>query len=149
MTAQQLLSDYGAYHRDARNKMTHYFGIPMIVFAIQVMLRAVHIPVSGLALDGALVVLIPVALYYLFLAPGLGLVMAVLLAIGYVLAGPLGVWVGVGLFLLGWVLQFIGHFYEGKKPAFLKNALHLLAGPLFILNQLFLKLGMPGGLKVS
>ena len=25
-----LLADYGAYHRDPRNRLTHYFGVPAI-----------------------------------------------------------------------------------------------------------------------
>ena len=36
------------------------------------------------------------------------------------------------LFVGGWVLQFVGHAYEGKKPAFLTNLTHLLIGPLWI-----------------
>ena len=34
----------------------------------------------------------------------------------------------LGLFISGWILQFIGHYFEGKPPAFLKNPLFLLAG---------------------
>ncbi|MCP5464827.1 MAG: DUF962 domain-containing protein [Deltaproteobacteria bacterium] len=37
----------------------------------------------------------------------------------------------VGLFILGWVLQFIGHAFEGKPPAFFKNPIHLLVGPVW------------------
>lgn len=34
----------------------------------------------------------------------------------------------LALFTIGWILQFIGHFFEGKPPAFFKNPLFLLAG---------------------
>jgi uncharacterized membrane protein YGL010W len=45
-------------------------------------------------------------------------------------------WVNVALFVLGWIFQFIGHsVYEHKSPAFLTNVLHLLVGPLWILND--------------
>ncbi|HEY8130532.1 MAG TPA: Mpo1-like protein, partial [Thermoanaerobaculia bacterium] len=45
-------------------------------------------------------------------------------------------WVNVALFVLGWILQFVGHsVYEKRQPAFLTNALHLLVGPLWILND--------------
>lgn len=39
----------------------------------------------------------------------------------------------IGLFVIGWVLQFVGHIYEGKRPAFTTNLVHLLIGPLWIL----------------
>ena len=36
-------------------------------------------------------------------------------------------WVG-GLFVLGWVFQFIGHAFEGKPPEFLKDWRFLFVG---------------------
>ena len=39
--------------------------------------------------------------------------------------------------MLGWIFQFIGHsVYEKKNPAFFRNFVHLLVGPLWILNDL-------------
>jgi uncharacterized membrane protein YGL010W len=41
--------------------------------------------------------------------------------------------VSIGLFVLGWVFQFVGHYvYEKKSPAFARNLVHLLVGPLWI-----------------
>lgn len=37
----------------------------------------------------------------------------------------------IGLFVLGWVLQFIGHWYEGKPPAFFSNPIYLIIGPFW------------------
>jgi Protein of unknown function (DUF962) len=37
-------------------------------------------------------------------------------------------WVGVALFVGGWVLQFLGHAIEGKPPEFLKDWRFLLVG---------------------
>ena len=34
----------------------------------------------------------------------------------------------VGLFVVGWVLQFIGHFFEGKPPEFFKDPRFLFVG---------------------
>src|SRR3546814_9523920 len=33
------------------------------------------------------------------------------------------VWLGsgLGMFVLGWVIQFVGHYYEGRKPAFVDD----------------------------
>jgi len=38
---------------------------------------------------------------------------------------------GLGLFVGGWMLQFLGHIFEGKPPAFFKNPKFLLIGPLW------------------
>ena len=44
--------------------------------------------------------------------------------------------IAVGAFVVGWVFQGIGHaVYEKRSPAFLKNLLHLMVGPLFVLNE--------------
>ena len=42
----------------------------------------------------------------------------------------------IGAFVLGWIFQFVGHGYEGRKPAFLTNVIHLLIGPLWICSLL-------------
>ncbi len=47
------------------------------------------------------------------------------------LLGALPLWVNVALFVVGWILQFVGHsVYEKRQPAFLTNAVHLLVGHL-------------------
>lgn len=35
-------------------------------------------------------------------------------------------------FVVGWSLQIMGHWFEGKRPAFLDNLLQLFSGPLFL-----------------
>lgn len=37
-------------------------------------------------------------------------------------------WVGIGLFVLGWILQFVGHAVEGKPPEFLRDWRFLFVG---------------------
>ena len=39
-------------------------------------------------------------------------------------------------FLVGWALQFLGHFFEGKRPAFLKNITHLFSGVAWYFRSL-------------
>lgn len=36
--------------------------------------------------------------------------------------------VALGLFLVGWILQFIGHYFEGKPPEFMKDYRFLFVG---------------------
>ena len=53
---------------------------------------------------------------------------AALYAIATLLTWPFA----VAVFVIGWILQFVGHYFEGKSPAFLTNLVHLLIGPLWI-----------------
>jgi uncharacterized membrane protein YGL010W len=39
------------------------------------------------------------------------------------------------LFVVGWILQFVGHAIEGNQPAFFKNPIYLLVGPLWVLRR--------------
>ena len=48
----------------------------------------------------------------------------------------------VGLFFVGWLIQFIGHYFEGRKPAFVDDLIGLLIGPLFIAAEAGFLLGM-------
>jgi uncharacterized membrane protein YGL010W len=40
-----------------------------------------------------------------------------------------GIWpIPVAMFVIGWVLQFIGHWYEGKPPEFFRDWRFLFVG---------------------
>jgi uncharacterized membrane protein YGL010W len=45
------------------------------------------------------------------------------------------------IFVAGWALQFLGHRFEGMKPAFFDDAKQLLIGPLFVCAELFFLMG--------
>jgi len=147
-TLQQHLSAYGAYHRDRRNMATHFVGIPMILLAVVTLLSR---PMALAAVIAAVL-----ALYYLMLDRRLGLVMTALLAvsvfIGSQLAAlPTHTWLamGIGGFAIGWVLQFIGHVFEGRKPAFVDDIMSLAIGPLFVVVEALFALGLLPQLKAQ
>ncbi len=154
-TLEDQLSQYAAYHRDRRNIATHFVGIPMIVLAVAVLLaRPVLANGGGVALSPASLVVLVTALYYLRLDLRLGAAMAVLLALALWCAQALAaqatpIWLGwgVGLFVLGWVIQFVGHIYEGRKPAFVDDIVGLVIGPLFVVAEAGFALGLRSGLQ--
>lgn len=41
----------------------------------------------------------------------------------------------LGLFVVGWVFQFVGHAFEGNQPAFFKSPLYLLVGPWWLIRR--------------
>jgi uncharacterized membrane protein YGL010W len=78
-----------------------------------------------------------------------GLVMLLLLALAgaageqiVLVSGALWWASGLGLFVVGWVFQFIGHYYEGRKPAFVDDLVGLLIGPLFVVAEAGFLIGL-------
>ncbi len=152
-TLEDQLSQYAAYHRDRRNIATHFVGIPMIVVAVATLLaRPVLADVGGVAVSPATFVTLATVLYYLRLDLRFGVAMALLLALSLwfaqaCAAASTAVWLsaGIGLFVAGWVIQFIGHVFEGRKPAFVDDLVGLVIGPLFVVAEL----GFMAGLRME
>lgn len=152
-TLEQHLATYAAYHRDRRNIATHFVGIPMIVLAVATLLSRPVLVAAGVPLSPAVLVVGLSVAFYLALDRRYGVAMAALLALTLwpahrLAAGSTGVWLaaGGGLFLLGWIIQFVGHLFEGKKPAFVDDLVGLLVGPLFIVAEAGFALGLRGDL---
>ena len=151
------LSNYAAYHRDRRNIATHFVGIPMIVLGVATLLARPAIDLGGgVALAPIAPVTLGAILFYLALDVRLGLTMAALM----IAAMAQGTWfgaqstslwlgAGLGLFVVGWVIQFVGHIYEGKKPAFVDDLIGLLVGPLFVVTEAGFALGLRKDLAMT
>jgi uncharacterized membrane protein YGL010W len=152
---EENLTQYAAYHRDQRNIATHFVGVPMIVFAIILALATVAFPVGELAVTLAAVCAIASCLYYWTLDRIFGVTMALVLFAMCAAASEITSRVGVGaslawaagIFVVGWAIQFLGHKYEGLKPAFFDDAKQLLIGPLFVCAEAFFLLGARPGLR--
>ena len=131
---QTLFADYASYHRTPGNKAFHRLGIPMIMLSLIGML--VRVPL----VEGANLAMVLIALstiYYLVVEWRLAIAMLAVSIAFYFAGAALPMWANAALFVLGWIFQFIGHsVYEKKNPAFFRNFLHLLVGPLWILNDL-------------
>jgi uncharacterized membrane protein YGL010W len=50
---------------------------------------------------------------------------------------PLNPLLGSAMFVFGWILQLIGHAFEGKAPSFFSDPKFLLIGPLWFVKKLF------------
>jgi uncharacterized membrane protein YGL010W len=157
MTAlETALSAYAAYHRNRRNVATHLVGIPMIVLAVVVLLSRPVFTVASVPTSPAVIASLAALFFYLRLDLRFGLVMAVLLLamqqVGLWLAAlPTELWLGwgLGLFVVGWAFQFVGHGFEGRKPAFVDDLRSLLVGPLFVVAEVAFLLGLRRELQVA
>jgi uncharacterized membrane protein YGL010W len=134
-TLQQHLTHYAGFHRDRRNIVTHFIGIPMIVVSLTTLLARPVFEIGGVALSPAIVYAGFVALFWLVLDLRFGAATAAVLAVALVIGQWLGaqsttLWLtaGIGLFVVGWAIQFIGHYYEGRKPAFADDVFGLVVG---------------------
>lgn len=134
--AASLFEDYSSHHRTAGNKWCHRLGIPMIMISLFGMLAVVDIAAGPLHLDAALILIAVASIYCFGLAWRFGLAMLVFSLVLYLVGTLLPLWLNAVLFVTGWVLQFVGHgVFEKKSPAFLRNLLHLLVGPIWIVND--------------
>jgi uncharacterized membrane protein YGL010W len=148
-TLTEQLSAYAAYHRDRRNIATHFVGIPMIVLSVFAFTARTTASVAGFSVSPALLVLVLGIAFYLRLDRRFGLAMLAVTAPAYLFgtwlaAGTFAQWLGgaVGLFVVGWAIQFVGHYFEGKKPAFVDDLVGLLVGPLFVVAEVAFALGL-------
>src|SRR6267143_424040 len=145
---EQQMATYAAYHQDARNKATHFVGVPVIVLALFIPLAWLRFDVGGVALSAAMLFAAAVLVYYFILDVPLALAMlvvsAVLVWMGDLIASlgkaPGWVWFGV-LFVGGWIVQLVGHVFEGRKPALTDNLFQIFVAPIFLCAEVFFALG--------
>jgi uncharacterized membrane protein YGL010W len=151
LSADELMVRYARYHRDQRNISTHMVGVPMIVFGLGVLLSRGQIPPGssgGLSLAWlawGLATVWYLGRGHLLLGLAVSLANAMLFALAHLAsAGSVAEWLswGLGFFGIGWIIQFIGHYYEGKKPAFADDLAGLLVGPMFVTAELLFLLGL-------
>ena len=143
------LASYAAVHRDARNRATHFIGIPIIVFSLLLILSQWQVYIGRHTSVAAIVAVVAVV-GWLALDLGVGAVMAVFMLMGWYAAealagalGPSSTWVAFFvLFVGGWALQFLGHHYEGKRPALVDNIFQAFIGPMFLAAEAMVVMGL-------
>ena len=153
-TLTDQLTQYAYYHQDQRNINTHFVGVPMIVMAVVILMSRAQVNLGGVSISLAMVAAVLSTIFYLRLDLRFGVVLGAVLALmlfggQWLAAQTVAVWLGtgVGLFVVGWIIQFVGHYYEGKKPAFVDDLVGLLIGPLFVTAELGFMLQMRLELK--
>jgi uncharacterized membrane protein YGL010W len=156
-SAIEQLSSYKSVHLNRKNIRTHFVGVPMIIWSIALLLASLSFEIEShfineiigrenLSFTLAGILSLVVLIYYLMLSVPLALV-------SLLLFGPL-IWsvhevvqfdyhiiIAISVFIIGWIIQFIGHYYEKAKPAFVDDINQLLIGPLFIIAEIYFLLG--------
>jgi uncharacterized membrane protein YGL010W len=133
-----LLAHYGSSHTHPTNELIHFVAIPLIMLSLCGLMFALH-PWMAYAFIAASMV------YYARLSLVFFASMCVWSAIIIVLLHAMGAKVlmaSVLIFVGAWIIQFVGHKIEGKKPSFFEDIQYLWVGPIFVLSRLFIKLGI-------
>jgi uncharacterized membrane protein YGL010W len=147
---KEQMQSYGAYHTDPRNKLTHFIGVPLVTFALFLFLgwfRFVLTP--NLPITVATIFYVVVLFYYLKLDYRIALLqlpftLVLLWVADWAARLPPGQSLAVFLvtFVLGWILQLLGHAIEGRRPALADNMMQIFNAPLFLTVELLARLGM-------
>jgi len=152
-TAVQWLDEYGESHRNHANKALHWFCVPVIVWCVLGLLWSLPFPVGIRAMHPAAnwagAAVLAALLYYSMLSIRLALgVLPLLLAFLWSMTAldhlpGVPLWsICLFLFVIAWVGQFIGHAIEGKRPSFFKDVQFLMIGPLWLLADVYRRLGI-------
>jgi hypothetical protein len=134
----QLLAHYGQSHQNPGNEVIHLIAIPLIMLSLVGMLCALHHYIAYALVAASMV-------YYARLSWVFFITMTLWSALTFAGVFAMGSQVfpvSLAIFIGAWVLQFIGHKMEGKKPSFFEDIQYLWVGPLFVLSKLFGKLGV-------
>lgn len=134
----QLIAHYGQSHQHPGNELIHFIAIPLIMLSLAGMLFALHPYVAYAFIAASMVYYARLSVvFFAAMVVWAILTLAVVMALG---ANVLTI--SVAIFVGAWILQFIGHKMEGKKPSFFEDIQYLWVGPLFVLSKLFGKLGI-------
>ena len=149
--ATRQLIAYARYHRDPRNIATHFVGIPLIAFGIAALLARVPMgPLEGNLPGAHWLVWALTGVWYLrqgrwsLTVPTLAVLGAMVALADPLAEADMPSWLawGLGSFVVGWVFQTVGHVWEGRKPAFFDDLRGLLVGPMFLVAEVQMALGL-------
>lgn len=146
-----LLDQYSSDHRNATNQLIHLICVPAIVWSVTALLWTIPVPGTWF-LPGAF------SAFAMFLAWAyywrLSRKLAMGLFVCFFASALLNRWIAdsfgmnillllaIGVFVVAWIGQFIGHIVEGHRPSFFTDVVFLLIGPLWTLRKLYQRIGI-------
>lgn len=149
-----LLAEYGESHRNATNKLIHWICVPLIFWTILGFISYIPTPNIYLKYFGFLsiasgIAIMLVTLFYCRLSWRIALIMIFIMLVMEHFVSLINITFGKRswmiyfvVFIITWILQFVGHKIEGKKPSFLKDLQFLLIGPVWLLSFILKKMGI-------
>jgi uncharacterized membrane protein YGL010W len=146
-----LLDQYASDHQNAVNQAIHLVCVPAIVWSATALLWTIPVP-GNLFRPGTwcgLAMFLAWAWYWRLsrkLAMGMLLAFFTAGVVNRLIMDRFGMdallWTAIGVFVIAWIGQFIGHKVEGKRPSFFTDLVYLLVGPLWTLDKLYRRMGL-------
>lgn len=145
-TLEQWLTEYSTDHQNPTNKKIHHICVPLIMFSLLGMLWAIPTPEffrSIPYLNWSTLFALTALIFYFTLGIKTALFMLVNSIIQFAIIIQLEktqnlLFICLGIFVVAWIGQFIGHKIEGKKPSFFTDLQFLLIGPLWVFKSFIL-----------
>ncbi len=148
----QWIEDYGISHQNSTNKKIHWICVPAIMFTLLGLLSLVKFNLGEFRVNLVYILIVLAWLFYLRLSVKISIGMFFISAISLVGIYQLEKFIGLenwtlffiylGIFILAWIGQFVGHKIEGQKPSFFEDLQFLLIGPAWLLSFIYKKLGI-------
>jgi uncharacterized membrane protein YGL010W len=141
-TFREQMAMYQTYHTKNTTKLTHFIGVPLIIMSLISLCALV-------SMASTWILVVTLLCYYLLLNLSLGIIASIIFIpmtwftqwlLLHMVAWHL-FFLAIICFIVGWVLQLLGHYHEGNKPAFLDNFLQIFIAPLFLITEICFSLG--------
>lgn len=139
---QQWLDAYGESHQNKMNRKIHKVAVPGIYLSIVGIIWSLPaLSLGEVQINWVWPVMIPVMIFYACLSKQvlvqmLVFTLACLAIISFLALYSAPVFsLSIILFIALWILQFLGHHIEGKKPSFFDDIQFLLIGPIWVFRQ--------------
>jgi uncharacterized membrane protein YGL010W len=146
---KEQIESYAAYHQDSRNKLTHFVGVPLVTFSLLQLLSWFRLvltpdhPITAATIFFAVVLIYYIKLDWLVAVIQAPFTLLLLLLADRAAVLPPKVSIAVFLvtFMAGWIIQLVGHAFEGRRPALADNILQIFNAPLFLTVEVMSRLG--------
>jgi len=145
-TTQWYLDKYGESHTHPTNILIHKIFVPLIMFSVIGLLWAIPTPENYPWFINFGMALVVVALGF-YSSMGIMVLVPMVIIVAPMIYGnfllstsPLFLKINLGIFIISWIFQFVGHKIEGKKPSFIEDLLFLLVGPVWVFYPLIKKI---------
>lgn len=150
-SVNEWFGNYSRDHRHPVNRAIHWVCVPVILWCVIALLWLVPVPLQSLRQGSwAVLAMFLAFLFYQRLSRRLGWAMALQFIVLALLTAGLHRWLGtsglmwlaIGLFVVAWIGQFVGHAIEGQRPSFLTDLAYLLIGPAWLTGKVMRRLGV-------
>ena len=146
------LDEYGDSHQNYYNEVIHWICVPLIIFSVLCLLWIIPTPKLFehfyVTINWCILFIAISLIYYLLLSVKLAIaISAFAFFLTYLIylieQSDLSLYlVSIGMFVVGWIGQFIGHLIEGKRPSFAQDLQFLMIGPIWLIASLYRRLNI-------